>query len=374
MEQDFHSSTLGLYFHIPFCLSKCGYCSFFTLPYGQSAINEYVTYLKKEKALYGNQLKRPIATVYFGGGTPSLLSANQINALLEGLNILQDAEITLEINPLQITEPYLQELHKTPVNRLSIGLQSMNNKELAWLNRRHKAEQIKDKIALCRKEHFTNVSLDLIYGLPNSSVQSLQQTMDAYWELEPEHISCYLLTLDSDCSLAQEVNELPEEENQAEQYEFLCQHLKQAGYVQYEISNFALPGFESRHNLRYWKSDDYLALGVSAAGWIAPIRYQNYCDLNIYYQSVDSKITFQQKEELSPERIMQDYLMMGLRLRNGINLQEFKERFQVELTDLYDKQMTKLIKIGMLTLKNDCLALTSKALFVSNRVIGELIL
>ena len=374
MEQDFQASKLGLYVHIPFCLTKCGYCSFFTLPYRQSSLNEYVGYIEKEKALYRYQLKRPLASIYFGGGTPSLLSAEQIMAILKGLNILPDAEITLEINPLQITEQYLKALKTTPVNRLSIGLQGMNNSELAWLNRHHKMEQIIDQIALCRKEKFANISLDLIYGLPNSSVQTLQKTVDAYLKLQPEHISCYLLTLDEDCPLADETNKLPNEDILVEQYEFLCRHLKQAGYIHYEISNFAMPGWESKHNLRYWESEDYLALGVSASGWILPIRYQNPVDINAYYENVENRVIFPQKEELSNQRIIQDYLMMKLRLGKGVNLQEFNERFQIQLMELYGEQINKLIKMGMLTRQGGNLALTEQALFVSNRVIGELIL
>ena len=295
-------------------------------------------------------------------------------AILEGLNILPDAEITLEINPLQITEQYLKALKTTPVNRLSIGMQSMNNSELAWLNRHHNMEQIIDKIALCRKENFNNISLDLIYGLPNSSVQTVQQTVDAYLKLQPEHISCYLLTLDEDCPLADEIDKLPNEDILAEQYEYLCSHLKQAGYIHYEISNFAIPGFESKHNLRYWKSEDYLALGVSASGWIYPMRYQNPVDINAYYENVKNRVIFPQNEELSNQRIIQDYLMMGLRLREGINLQEFNERFQIPLMEIYREQINKLIKIKMLTLQEGNLALTEQALFVSNRVIGDLIL
>ena len=374
MEQDFPASPLGLYIHIPFCLSRCGYCSFFSVPYRKSALNEYVDYLHKEKALYQSQLNRPLATIYFGGGTPSLLNAEQIMDLLSGLNILPKVEITLEINPLQITENYLQTLNKTPVNRLSIGVQSMNPEELNWLERQHKPEQIQEKIALCRQFGYQNISLDLIYGLPNSSVQSLQRTVEKYLTLKPEHISCYLLTLDNDCRKAKERAFLPDEEMQAEQFEFLCNCLKQEGYIHYEISNFALSGYASQHNLRYWHSDDYLALGASAAGWITPICYQNFADLNLYYQGVDKGAAFPQKEELSEQRIVQDYLMMGLRLKEGIDLDEFNNRFRFKLTALYGAKISKLQKIGMLNLTEHNLALSEKALFVSNSVIGDLIL
>jgi len=344
------------------------------VPYRKSALNEYVDYLHKEKTLYQSQLNRPLATIYFGGGTPSLLNAEQIMDLLSGLNILPKAEITLEINPLQITENYLQTLNTTPVNRLSIGVQSMNPEELNWLERQHKPEQIQEKIALCRQFGYQNISLDLIYGLPNSSVQSLQRTVEKYLTLKPEHISCYLLTLDNDCRKAKERAFLPDEEMQAEQFEFLCNCLKQEGYIHYEISNFALSGYASQHNLRYWHSDDYLALGASAAGWITPIRYQNPADLNLYYQSVDKGEAFPQREELSEQRIVQDYLMMGLRLKEGIDLDEFNNRFRFKLTALYEAKISKLQKIGMLNLTEHNLALSEKALFVSNSVIGDLIL
>jgi len=374
MEQDFPSSALGLYLHLPFCLSRCGYCSFFSVPYRKSALDEYVAYLNKEKALYQSQLECPVATVYFGGGTPSLLIAEQIRQLLSGLNLLPEAEITLEINPLQITEPYLQALNTTPVNRLSIGVQSMNPEELNWLDRHHKPEQIKEKIALCRQFGYQNISLDLIYGLPDSSISSLQRTVEKYLTLKPEHISCYLLTLDNDCLKAKDKAFLPEDEKQAEQYEYICSRLKQEGYEHYEISNFALSGYASQHNLRYWHSDDYLALGASAAGWISPCRYQNPADLNLYYQGVDKSAAFPQKEELSEQRIVQDYLMMGLRLKEGIALDEFYDRFRFKLPELYGEKIAKLQKIGMLNLTEHNLALTEKALFVSNIVIRDLIL
>ncbi len=303
-----------------------------------------------------------------------MLNAEQIRHILSGLNILPEAEITLEINPLQITQTYLQALKTTPINRLSIGLQSMNQEELNFLERHHKPEQIQDKIALCRQFGYNNLSLDLIYGLPNSSLQTLQGTVEKYLELKPEHISCYLLTLDADCKLAKEKNNLPNEEIQAEQYTFLCNYLEKEGYIHYEISNFALPGYTSQHNLRYWHNDDYLALGASSAGWISPIRYQNPADLNFYYQSVKIGETFPQKEELSQQRIIQDYLMMGLRLKEGIDLDEFYNRFQVKLTELYGERIFKLQQIGMLNLTEHNLALTEKALFVSNSVIGDLIL
>jgi len=161
---------------------------------------------------------------------------------------------------------------------------------------------------------------------------------------------------------------------QAEQYEFLCNCLKQAGYIHYEISNFALPGFTAKHNLRYWHSDDYLSLGVSSTGWISPVRYQNPADLNLYYQSVDKGEAFPQKEELSGQRIVQDYLMMGLRLKEGIDLDCFQKHFKFKLTELYGEKISKLQKIGMLSLTEHNLALTEKALFVSNSVIGDLIL
>jgi len=287
-------------------------------------------------------------------------------------------EITLEINPIQITPQYVEGLKSTPVNRLSIGLQSCRDEALKYLGRRHTAASIPDRIKLLRQNGYRNISLDLIYGLPEMSLDDLRQDLDAYLALDPEHISCYLLSLDEDGPLGLLTREgkspaLPDDESCAAQYELICSTLKAAGFQHYEISNFARPGYEGLHNLSYWKSLPYLALGASAAGWLPPHRYQNPASLDGYQSQIDSGILMPDAESLSPAQEEADYLMMGLRLLEGLDLHDFEERFGHPLSEGRLPAVKHLQKIGMIEIDEKRLKLSDRALFVSNAVIAELL-
>ncbi len=380
MEQDISSRQIAVYLHIPFCLTHCGYCTFFSVPYSKSSLELYLQYLHKEIDLFF-QYHPDLAyakSIYFGGGTPSLLRAEDIAELCARFNFAEEAEITLEINPLQITKNYLSALKNTPVNRLSIGIQSMDNEELNLLDRKHKAEQIKDKIELCRQFGFNNISLDLIYGLPCSSLNKLKDNLIQFLYLKPEHISCYLLTLDSDTPLAAKIKKgkvppLPEDSLLAEEYELICSELDRAGYEQYEISNFCLPGKQSKHNLCYWKSEPYLGLGASAAGFLPPYRYTNPSNLYDYYDHLDKGLIMPEAESCSSKQMIADFIMMGLRLTEGIDLNELKNHFNYDLEEDKGLQLEKLYSLGMIEKNGSYLSLSTKALFVSNTIIGELI-
>jgi oxygen-independent coproporphyrinogen-3 oxidase len=374
MEQGISTTPLSLYIHIPFCLSRCGYCSFFSLPYSNSALEQYLVALHKELQLYRSYLNKPLASIYFGGGSPSLLSNNQINGILNQLTWTEDAEISIEINPIQITAQFLDKLKQSPVNRLSIGLQSMDNSQLKWLDRRHLAEDMPNRMELCRKAGFDNISLDFMYGLPNSDITALGKNLEAYIKLNPEHISAYLLCLEEGSSRYGEKDSLPDEDTVEEEYNLICESLAASGYIQYEISNFAKPGRESRHNLAYWHSDSYLALGASASGWMPPIRYQNHDDMGRYYDSVEQGLRFPNGENCDAQRQEEDFLMMGLRLLKGIDLKVYRQRFGRDLLDVYKEQINKLTGIGMLELEGNHLRISRAGLFVSNSVIAELIL
>ena len=374
MEQDFSPPPLSVYIHIPFCLSKCGYCSFFSMPYHRLELDGYVACLQKEKELYQDYLCQSLGTLYFGGGTPSLLSSQQINSICENLDFVHGAEITLEINPLQITENFLDGLKTTPVNRLSLGLQSMNDADLVWLERKHRSAQIGDKINLCHSFGFSNLSLDLIYGLPGSNPDQLKRNLDEYIMLQPQHISCYLLSLEEDCLRFADACNLPDDDAAADQYDLIRTTLKQAGYHHYEISNFALPGYESQHNLAYWHNNNYLALGASAAGFVDNIRYFNPANLSEYYAGVQSGKRFPGSQPCDAQRQREDYLMMGLRLTEGIDELDFKQRFGMEIESVYGAKIGRLIKQGLLTRYSGKLAINEAALFISSGVIAELIL
>jgi len=371
---------VAVYLHIPFCLSRCGYCSFFSRPFSRSAQEEYLGYLRREIDLWQqrNPALKQARTLYFGGGTPSLLEADQIKSLCGLFDLAQEAEVTLEINPIQITAPYLQKLGETPVNRLSIGLQSMDDKDLAWLGRRHRSDRIPAQIRLCRDNGLDNLSLDLIYGLPGQDVDSIRRNLDYYLALSPDHISAYLLTPDPDTPLGRDLTSgaqtpLPDEDDLAAQYDTLRETLIAAGFEHYEISNFCRPGMASRHNLTYWKSKPWLAVGASASGWLPPLRYTNPADLDQYYHNIDTQKMPEEAGECSLEQACADHIMMGLRLLEGLDLNELQSLYQYDLRSAKVAEIAKLSASGLLALEGDRLRLTDTALFVSNAVIGELL-
>jgi oxygen-independent coproporphyrinogen-3 oxidase len=337
-------------------------------------VANYVHYLASEKNLYRTYLKQALGTLYFGGGTPSLLSPQQINSICEGLLFAKNAEITLEINPLQISKSYLEGLKTTKVNRLSLGLQSMNDAELKWLERRHQAREIKSKIKLLQEFGYSNYSLDLMYGLPGSTTASVKANLFAYLELAPTHVSSYLLTLDQDCAYRAKLPTLPDDDLAADQYEMIVNTLCSNGFHHYEISNFALPGYEAAHNLAYWQSHDYLALGASASGFLDRIRYTNPANLTEYYDYVKRGKCFPNGINCDAKRLREDYLMMGLRLTEGIDEEDFFNRFGLRIESLYAEKMERLLKQGLLKRGSGRLAISETALFISSGVIGELIL
>lgn len=370
----------AVFLHIPFCLARCGYCSFFSLPFSRSALENYLDHLHLEIHFWQGRdpSLHKARTLYFGGGTPSLLSSDQIMRLCDEFKLTPDAEITLEINPIQINHAYLSALRETPINRLSIGVQSLDDADLAWLGRRHRAAKLPPIIKLCRDFGYDNISLDLMYGLPGSDAEGIRRNLDRYMALEPEHISAYLLTLDPETPLAQKLSSgestpLPDDENLAAQYDALRQNLTAAGFEHYEISNFCRPGYASRHNLSYWESRPWLAVGASASGWLPPLRYTNPADLDLYYQNILAKKLPAEAEECSLEQACADHIMMGLRLLEGINLDELKTLYGYDLLAAKAAQIKLFCTSGLLELEGSMLRLTSEALFVSNAVIGELL-
>lgn len=366
--------TRAIYLHIPFCLSKCNYCSFFSVPYDRQHMQSYLAYLHKELELFmGSYPIRP-ASIYFGGGTPSLLTAAEIQSLIDKLLFGQDigtVEITLEINPIQITKSFMDALAITGINRLSIGLQAMNDAQLAWLSRKHKVSQIPGKIRLLKEYGYRNISCDLIYGLPGSGVQDLKDNLLRFLELEPQHISTYLLCLEESPGLRDSIPLLPDDEMQALQYDTIRRILDDNGFEQYEISNFALDGFESRHNLCYWNWENYLGLGASAAGWIEPFCYTNPASLEQYYSDLDKGITMASCELCEEKQQKEDYLMMGLRKTRGIKLAEYQARFGTDLLKDFESVINLPLMDKVLNISSTHLALKPEFMFVSNQVIGK---
>lgn len=380
MGPSFPLGKIAVYIHIPFCLSRCGYCSFYSVPYSRKRLESYVEALKTEIRLFEERCgiaKLQARTLYFGGGTPSLLEAGTIGELCGMFGLDKEAEITLEINPIQITDAYTRALAKTPVNRLSIGLQSTGKEELGYLRNRRGSEKATRMMQVCREHGFTNISLDLMYGIPGMTLMSLGRVLDDYIALGAEHLSCYLLSLDEDCRWAREegakaVEALPDEDSAAGQYELIRRKLARAGYIHYEISNFAKAGRQSRHNLCYWNSDPYLAIGASASGWLPPRRYTNQADIAAWQQMLASGEIMPQSEICDAAQSERDYIMMRLRLLEGLDNNEFRCRFGREFAQGREKAIAQLTGIGMLESDATSVRLTPQALFVSNAVIGEL--
>lgn len=361
--------ALGLYIHIPWCISRCNYCVFYSLAFSRKAFDAYYLSLLQEKALYLSYINRPLQSVYFGGGTPSLLNSLQINSLVDGLPLADACEITLEINPIQINPAFIQELKKSPVNRLSLGIQSFDNNELKLLSRKHHAEDIAPRIKLLLDAGYTNLSGDLLYGIPGSTRQQNRDNLYKMLDLGLPHLSCYLLEIEDDSPLAMLRDELPNEDELAEMYEDIRLISAQAGLIQYEISNFAFAGYASRHNLLYWHSQDYLALGASASGRYNGACYQNPASLAHYSANVKKRIVFPESD--MGEHLESDFIMMRLRLREGIDFAEFRARFGTDFGR--QEKLDKLQALGLIELENKGFRLAEKALFISNSVIGELV-
>ncbi|HHV37730.1 MAG TPA: radical SAM family heme chaperone HemW [Candidatus Cloacimonetes bacterium] len=371
MEQDFQARALGLYLHIPFCLSRCPYCNFFSKAYNRQAFSRYFELLLQQKELSREYISRPLDSVYFGGGTPSLLSAEQINSFLEDLPLAADCEITLEINPIMITESFVQELKKTPINRLSLGVQSMIDKELSYLGRKHKAKDIPPKIELLKNHGYHNLSADLIYGIPSSSIKDVEASLQELTELPIQHISTYLLEIEPESPLAKDISFIPEDETLEEMYHLIREQHETHGFRQYEISNFARAGKESRHNLIYWQGGDYLGFGASAWGYVGGRRYYFPADLTQYEELIarGEALGIEDKEACAKA----DFIMMNLRLIQGLDLEEYQARFGEDILEVKAREIKSLKAQDLIFLEGKTLKINPDALFISNAVISELI-
>jgi oxygen-independent coproporphyrinogen III oxidase len=364
---------LGIYIHIPYCLTKCGYCSFFSTSYTKIELESYVKTLLAEILLFKQQFSFEADTVYFGGGTPSLLSAEQINSILDLINPLVNSEITLEANPIQITPDWVTAIAQTKINRLSLGLQSMHNDNLKALGRKHISESISDRMKLLRDYGFDNISLDLLYGLPYFTNWNIEQELEQYLALRPEHISTYLLTIEDNAPFKHWKSILPDEAATEKQYNTICATLTANGFEQYEISNFGKPGYLSKHNLHYWLGDDFLGLGAGASGFIQKQRYRKPEDIREWELSVEKRdLLFEQETETLTQQ-KADFIIMQLRLTRGLELKTYKERFGSDFQSDFNETVKKYIATGYLEAENGFVRLAPKARFVSNHILQEFV-
>jgi oxygen-independent coproporphyrinogen III oxidase len=373
VESSFPVSTLieHIYFHIPFCLSKCGYCSFYSIPYHSEIAHSFMETLHKEIELYQQTLQIRPKTIYFGGGTPSLLKPNEINKLLSDFDLSGCEEITLEMNPITVTEKYLEDLARTRVNRISLGVQSFVDKELKFLERRHTASMVVQKFKLLRDFGFHNISFDLMYGLPNQTPEDIQISLDATLSLNPEHISSYCLSIEEQTPFGEKAVKTLDDDLVADMYFFLRKTLIENGYVHYEISNFAKKGYESRHNLAYWDGKQYLGLGAGASGFIGNVRYQNTEDLDQYFHDMEIKKLYPNGKEESSSDLAKEFIFMNLRKANGFQLSKFKELFGRDFLHEYGDIIQKYTRMNLLTIHEDSITLSPGAYFISNEILQD---
>ena len=360
-----------VYIHIPFCLRKCGYCSFYSERFSLEQKRNYLRFLRKEIALRQQNLELKPKTIYLGGGTPSLLSAKDINSITDCFDLFQIEEITLETNPISINKDYAKDIAAIPVSRISLGIQSFKDEELKLLGRLHNSAQGEAAYEILRKIGIKNISLDLMYGLPNQTLEDLQFTIEKFIQLEPEHISTYCLSLADDVPLYPLKSQIPMDEIVSDFYFLIREKLLDAGYVQYEISNFAKPEFESKHNLCYWDDKSYLGLGPAAAGYLNNARYTNPSDFDKYFQLIQSKHILKNLEKLNTEDHEKEFIFLSLRKTEGMNLKEFKLKFKMDFLKKYQKSVVKFQQQNLLEIENDFIRLTPDAYFVSNEIFAE---
>ena len=370
----------GLYIHIPFCTQKCIYCDFMSGT-NLSLRQDFVASLIAEMDLYLDFFASdPMRTIYFGGGTPSLLSVDELQRIYDAIaqrwDISAVEEFTVECNPDDLTEEYLFQLRSLPINRLSIGVQSFCDDELQWLNRRHTSQEAFDVVLRAQKAGFENITIDLMFALPVQTLESLNYSIDKALELGVQHISAYSLMFEPDSKITKlmELNRLQplDEDVAADMFELLSASLTSAGYEQYEISNYAKPGFYSRHNSGYWHGMRYLGLGPSAHSFDGEKRWYNIAHTIKYNNLLTSdKLNFKSEEVLSPDERFNELVFTALRTKIGVDLQDLRIRFGESRYNQFLRQAKKYIDAGNMHILNGRLSLTHKGIYISDSIISD---
>ena len=360
----------GIYIHIPFCASRCIYCGFYSTT-GLELRQKYVDAVCKEMTM--REVAAPIETIYLGGGTPSQLTPGQLHQLFLYINKVYAphvTEVTIEMNPDDVTPEYAETLSQLGVNRVSMGAQTFNDERLRFLRRRHSSSQVYDAVRLLREAGICNISIDLMYGFPDETLDDFRRDIDAALALDVEHISAYCLMIEEGTALHRMGVEAADEETERAMYEMLIDCLTAAGYEHYEISNFARPGYRSRHNSSYWNDTLYIGLGAAAHSYDGHCRSWNVADIRAYIAAIERGELPTECEELDADTKYNDRIATALRTRDGLNLGELDERHrQYCLTEAQ-----RFIADGLLEIVDNNLRLTRRGLFVSNMVMSELML
>ncbi|MFS9156300.1 radical SAM family heme chaperone HemW [Streptococcus infantis] len=367
------------YVHIPFCTQICYYCDFSKVFIKNQPVDSYLEHLLEEYRSYDIQQLR---TLYIGGGTPTALSAQQLEFLLDGLTKNLDLsaleELTIEANPGDLDADKIAVLKNSAVNRVSLGVQTFDDKMLKKIGRSHLEKDIYENIDRLKLAGFDNISIDLIYALPGQTMEQVKDNVAKAIALDIPHMSLYSLILENHTVFMNRMRRgklpLPKEELEAEMFEYIITELENAGFEHYEISNFSKPGFESRHNLMYWDNAEYFGIGAGASGYVNGVRYKNHGPIRHYMKAVEASNARINEEHLSQREQMEEEMFLGLRKKSGVSIRRFEEKFVTSFEELYGQVVKDLCNQGLLQVEGQQIRMTKKGLFLGDTVAERFIL
>ena len=375
------NQEIGIYVHIPFCQKKCDYCDFISYCGKDSIIPKYIEAVKKEIEL--QKIKPQITTIYIGGGTPSYIDSKYIKEIMAEIkkkNVIENAEITIEVNPGTVTKEKLEDYISCGINRISIGLQSTQDNLLQEIGRIHNFEQFLETYNLAKNVGFKNINVDLMLGLPNQRIKDLKESLEKIIKLKPKHISVYSLIVEDNTPIAKKIElhelELPDEELERNMYWYVKNTLELNGYIHYEISNFAKKGYESKHNMNCWRQKEYIGIGVAAHSYRDITRYSNTINLEEYIRNVKSgnlernRIIHEIQKEDDTKK---EFMLLGLRTIGGVKISDFKNKFGDNPIYLYRNELKKLSEEKLIAVDEDKIRLTNKGIDLANLVWEEFI-
>jgi putative oxygen-independent coproporphyrinogen III oxidase len=385
----------SLYVHVPFCIQKCDYCAFYSLPFNktQNLASLYLEGLELEMAKRQKDAPEGVSSLFIGGGTPTVLGDRDFERLLAIIQryfcLTPGAESTVEGNPGTITMLKLESLQRFGINRFSLGVQAFDDKLLRAVGRKHSASQARKAIGLLRTAGFKNLNLDLMFGLPTQTMKDWQDSIEEALSYTPEHLSLYGLMLEEGTPLyalyEEEISDsinnsrnnlLPDDDMQAEMHDWAVKRLKQAGYRHYETSNFARPGFECQHNLGYWRGEDYLGFGPGGVSCLNRVRWKNIEDVRVYQDRLkndQAPLEEAGQEALSLQEVMAERMILGLRLEEGVNLASFKKDFASDVRDIYKGVLERYYNQGILVIQDEYLRLNPNYSFIANTILQEFV-
>jgi len=373
----------AMYIHIPFCHQICNYCDFNKVYFKNQPVDEYLEALQRELRMYAQHYSLDsLETVFIGGGTPTSLSPQQLAVLLEAIQQVVHVETlreyTIEANPDELTKEKLEVLYRGGVRRLSIGVQSFNDEHLRTLGRTHSASDVKKVIAEARAVGFENMSIDLIYGLPEQTMSDWQDTLHEALDLQLPHYSTYSLIIEPKTVFYNLKNndqlKLPDASVEGEMFTYVIEEMQRRGYTQYEVSNFSLPNYESVHNCVYWENDEYIGVGAGAHGYVDGIRYSNIGPVQHYIDGVTDTFPRRDEHRVTKKEAIEEEMFLGLRMTKGVSRQAFLKKFQQPIEHVYGTQLQELQARGLMEEKEGYWALTKEGLYRGNDVFEQFLL